>query len=112
MKHKRMPPSTVPVSLMLRCTVAAVATEEMIQQNEVEMVELVSTFDFRIGYIRMLFSDTSLEDLGRTVLLVRALEVEQGALVLSLRVIRVVMVAMQGTPELQAEEEVAVQHRL
>jgi len=43
---------------------------------------------------------------------VRALEVEQGALVLSLRVIRVVMVAMQGTPELQAEEEVAVQHRL
>jgi hypothetical protein len=92
--------------------VAAVATEEMMQ-NEVEMVELVSTFDCLIGSIRMLFLDTSLEDLGATVLLGGgALEVEQGALVLSLRIIRVVMVVMQGTPELQAEEEVAVQHRL
>jgi hypothetical protein len=76
------------------------------------MVELVSTFGFRIGYIGVLFLDTSLEDLGETVLMVGALEVEQGALVLSLRVIRVVMVVMQGTLELQAEEEVAVQHRL
>jgi hypothetical protein len=44
--------------------------------------------------------------------MVRALEVEQGALVLSLRVIRVETVAMQGTPENQAQEEVAAQHRL
>jgi hypothetical protein len=60
----------------------------------------------------MLFLDTSQEDLGATVLLRRALEVEQGAIVLSLRVIRVVTVALQGTPDGQAEEEVAVQHRL
>jgi hypothetical protein len=91
--------------------VAAVATEEM-TNNQAEMVELVSTFDFRILYIRILLLDTSLEDLGAAVLMVRALEAEQAALVLSLRIIRVVMVAMQGTPELQAEEEVAVQHRL
>jgi hypothetical protein len=63
--------------------VAAVATVEM-TQKEVEMVELVSTFGFRIGYIGVLFLDTSLEDLGETVLMVGALEVEQGALVLSL----------------------------
>ncbi len=90
---------------------AAVAKEEM-TRHEVEMVELVSTFDFRMGYTRTLFSDTTLEDLGATVLVVGTLEVEQGALVLSLQFIRVETVAMQGTPELQAEEEVAVRRRL
>ena len=90
---------------------AAVATVEM-TQKEVEMVELVSTFGFRIGYIRKLFSDTSLEDLGETVFPGRAMEVEQGALVLSLPVIRVETVAMQETLDLQAEEEVAVRRRL
>ncbi len=92
---------------------AAVATEEVTYYTQADMVELVSTFDSRIGYIRMLFSDTSLEDLGATVLLMRrALEVEQGALVLSLQFIRVETVAMQGTWGIQAQEEVAVQHRL